>query len=75
MSEAQRKPKARVRAKPSRKTKPVSVDLWKCKDLKAMIAKTIKAHVKDVKLAKKLEHALADEIAYNVGGGGNVGAC
>nr|WP_296918624.1 hypothetical protein [Thiocapsa sp.] len=38
-----------------------------------MIGETIRATVKDVELAKRLEHALGDEIAYNDGGGGGVG--
>lgn len=52
---------------------PVVIDVWKCEDLKALIKKTINAHVKDVELVKRLEHALADEIAYGDGGGGGVG--
>lgn len=56
-----------------RVTKKMTVDILKCSDLKRAIKGTIKAHVKDVDLAKRLEHALADEIAYNDGGGGNVG--
>jgi hypothetical protein len=52
---------------------PVMVDVWKCEDLKELIREKIKVHVKDVDLAKRLEHALADEIAYGDGGGGGVG--
>jgi hypothetical protein len=52
---------------------PMALDVWKCEDLKAIIKEKIKAHVKDVDLAKRLEHALADEIAYGDGGGGGVG--
>jgi hypothetical protein len=52
---------------------PVMIDVWKCDDLKALIKEKISAHVKDVQLAKRLEHALADEIAYGDGGGGGVG--
>jgi hypothetical protein len=51
----------------------VPVDLWNCEDLKALIGEKIKAHVQDVELAKRLEHALGDHIAYGDGGGGNVG--
>lgn len=53
--------------------KPTPVEVWKCDDLKALIKETINAHVRDVDMAKKLEHALADEIAYGDGGGGGVG--
>lgn len=54
--------------------KPTKADVWKCKDLKALIKEQVRAHVKDVQLARTLEKALADEIAYgDGGGGGNVG--
>lgn len=55
--------------------KPVKLEatLWKCDDLKAVISETLKVHVKDVELARRLEHALGDEIAYGDGGGGGVG--
>jgi hypothetical protein len=53
---------------------PAKANLWKCKDLKALVKEQVRAHVKDVQLARKLEKALADEIAYgDGGGGGNVG--
>jgi hypothetical protein len=52
---------------------PTRIPVWNCDDLKSLISKTIQAHVKDVELAKRLEHSLADEIAYNDGGGGGVG--
>ena len=52
---------------------PLKMDVWRCEDLKALINKQIRTHVKDVSLAQRLEHALADEIAYGTGGGGNVG--
>jgi hypothetical protein len=52
---------------------PVMIDVWKCEDLKAVIKEAINVHVKDVDLAKRLEHALADEIVYGDGGGGGVG--
>ena len=51
----------------------IPVRVWNCDDLKEMINKQIRAHVKDVELSKKLEHALGDEVAYNDGGGGGVG--
>ncbi len=62
---------------PSKKPKaaraPVTrADLWKCKDLKNLIKQEIRAHVKDVQLARKLEQALGDKVAYGDGGGGNV---
>jgi len=53
--------------------RPTAVNVWKCDDLKALIKETIKAEIRDVELAKRLEHALADEIAYGDGGGGGVG--
>jgi hypothetical protein len=51
----------------------IPVRVWNCDDLKEMISKQIRAHVKDVELAKKLEHSLGDEVAYGDGGGGGVG--
>ena len=51
---------------------PVMLDVWKCEDLKTLISKKIRAEVKDVRLAKRLEHLLADEIAYGTGGGGGI---
>lgn len=68
----------RVSKRVSKRTarpKPVKLEasLWKCDDLKSLISKTVKAHVKDVELARRLEHALGDEIAYGDGGGGGVG--
>ncbi len=63
--------KDRTRKKPFIAQIPVRV--WNCEDLKEMLSKQIRAHVKDVKIAKKLEHALGDEVAYNDGGGGGVG--
>jgi len=56
-----------------RKPKPIKVQVWNCDDLRALIGKTLKAHVKDVSLARRLEHALGDEVAYGDGGGGGVG--
>lgn len=58
-----------VTKKPKRPA-PTKTDVWKCKDLKALIKEQVRAHVKDVTLARKLEKALADEIAYGDGGGG-----
>jgi hypothetical protein len=49
-----------------------TVDLWTCDDLKAAIRQKIDAHVKDVDVAKRLEHLLSDEVAYGTGGGGGV---
>lgn len=60
--------------KREKKRKPlVSADVWRCDDLKKMLGEAVRAHVKDVDLARRLEHALADEIAYGDGGGGGVG--
>lgn len=52
--------------------RPTRADLWKCADLKRLIKQEIRTHVKDVELAKKLEQALGDKVAYGDGGGGNV---
>ena len=65
------KNRCKIRKKPIIAQVPVRV--WNCDDLKEMINEQIKAHVKDVEIAKKLEHALGDEVAYNDGGGGGVG--
>ncbi|HLP48641.1 MAG TPA: hypothetical protein VK186_19515 [Candidatus Deferrimicrobium sp.] len=54
------------------KRKPTKIDLWSCDDIKALIGEKVKAEVKDVNLAKRLEHLLADEVAYGSGGGGGV---
>jgi hypothetical protein len=52
----------------------VPIDVWKCEDLKAIISQEVRAHVKDVDLAQRLERALGDAVAYgDGGGGGNVG--
>lgn len=62
------KPRTRARARqPIRMS--ARVDVWRCDDLRALIKKQINAHVKDVRVAKRLEEALAVEIAYNDGGG------
>jgi len=54
--------------------KPHTIQVWKCEDLKALIKEQVHAHVKDVELAKRLERALGDQVAYgDGGGGGNVG--
>jgi len=53
---------------------PRTLKIWTCEDLKALIHEHVQAHVKDVELAKKLERALGDKVAYgDGGGGGNVG--
>lgn len=62
-----------IKRTPRKKPVKVEVSLWNCADLKSVISKTLKAHVKDVELARRLEHALGDEIAYGDGGGGGVG--
>jgi hypothetical protein len=61
-----------MKDKPKRKP-TATVDVWKCDDLKSMLREAIRAQVKDVELARRLEHALGDEIAYGDGGGGGVG--
>ena len=61
------------RQKPRPLKMQATLDVWRCDDLKKLIRGTLKAHVKDVELARKLEHALGDEIAYGDGGGGGVG--
>jgi hypothetical protein len=38
--------------------------------LKALIREEVRAHVKDVDLAKRIEEALGDKVAYGDGGGG-----
>ena len=53
-----------------KKPGPVKVNLWKCEDLKALIREEVRAHVKDVDLAKRIEQALGDKVAYGDGGGG-----
>jgi hypothetical protein len=50
--------------------RPTRADLWKCEDLKQLIREQIRTHVKDVELAKKIEQALGDRVAYGDGGGG-----
>lgn len=59
----------------SPKGRTEKIEVWKCKDLKAMIKKTIQKEleghgVKDAKLAKRLEEAISGGIAYGTGGGG-----
>ncbi len=58
--------------KPTAMNLPVQV--WSCAALKELIGKEVRAHVKDVELASRLEHMLGDQVAYGDGGGGNVGA-
>ena len=41
-----------------------------CDELKAVLSVRIKAHVKDAKVAKELENALMDMVAYGTGGAG-----
>ena len=47
----------------------VMVDLWSCEQLKKLMSEQIRVVVKDVELARKLEHALGDQVAYGDGGG------
>jgi len=46
-----------------------TLNVWRCDDLKDVIKDTIRAHVKDVEVARQLEEALGIEIAYGDGGG------
>jgi len=52
--------------------KPQKIDVWKCDDLKALINEKLKAEIKDTKIIERLEHLLADEVAYGTGGGGGI---
>ena len=49
---------------------PVMVNVYKCSELKAAIAKELRAHITDSKLRRKVETALGDGLAYGTGGGG-----
>jgi hypothetical protein len=40
------------------------VEVWTCEDIRAAMFEKIKAHVEDVEIVKRLEHALADEYLY-----------
>ncbi len=64
-------PTKKATSRPKREAMRLRV--WKCADLKLLIRKQIRAQVRDVEMAKRLEHALGDEIAYGTGGGGGVG--
>lgn len=59
--------KKRRAPRPIRMSAPLSV--WRCDDLRDLIKDKVRAHVKDVAVARRLEEALAVEIAYNDGGG------
>ncbi len=50
--------------------KPIRIkaEVRTCDELKAVLSTRIKAHVKDARLAKELENALMDMVAY--GGAG-----
>lgn len=65
--------KKRVSAKPIRTITRLNV--WNCNDLRRLIKKKIDVHVKDANVAKRLEEALAVEVAYNDGGGDPVAIC
>lgn len=49
------------------------VTIVTCKDLKAAIAREIKAAVKDRTVARRLINSLGTEVAYGTGGGGGGG--
>ncbi len=60
--------------KPVLKPIRIKAEVRTCDELKALIATRIKAHVKDSRVAKQLENALLDMVAYGTGsGGGDVG--
>jgi hypothetical protein len=56
--------------KPSRRSKPLTVQVHKCADLKAALAREIRAQVKDRELRARLIERLSGEVAYGTGGGG-----
>jgi len=56
--------------KPSLRPIRIKAEVRTCDELKALISTRIKAHVKDSRVAKQLENALMDMVAYGTGGGG-----
>ncbi len=62
-----------VRSKAPLKPGQLLMKVRSCEELKAVLTLRIRAHVKDAKLAKELESALADIVAYGIGGGGGGG--
>lgn len=59
--------------KTSRGVKTLRVKVYKCKDLKAALAKELRAHVKDRTILNRLVDRLGGEVAYGSGGGGGIG--
>jgi hypothetical protein len=55
-----------VRPKP----KGQAVTIYKCRDLKAAIAREIRSHITDKTLRGRLIDKLSGEVAYGTGGGG-----
>jgi len=47
-----------------------TVTIFSCKDLKAAIAREIRASLKDREMADRLINSLGTEVAYGTGGGG-----
>lgn len=56
------------------KLRGLKMEIRSCEELKAILKFRIRAKIKNKKLAKNLENALGDIIAYGTGngGGGNV---
>ncbi len=61
--------KERVEKKPALRPKGIKVEIRSCDELKAIIMVRIRAQVKDPKLARELESAVADLQLYGTGGG------
>jgi hypothetical protein len=61
--------KERVEKKLALRPKGIKVEIRSCDELKAVIGVRIRAQVKDPRLARELEAALADLRLYGTGGG------
>ncbi len=59
-----------ARKKATRRLKPRTIQVFKCADIKAALAKELRTHVKDRQLADRLVDRLSGEVAYGTGGGG-----
>jgi ribosomal protein S26 len=62
--------KRKKEEKPAVKPIRIKAEVRTCDELKAIIATRINAHVKDARVAKQLENALMDMVAYGTGGTG-----